>query len=213
MFNDFRARMDWCVENYDQANHRPIAAFDGDTTNNIVRMQAIPGQTVELDGSATTDPDGDAVEYNWWVYNEAGTYDDNLTVSNADEASTEITIPDDALNSQIHVILEVQDDNDIVTMYDYRRVVIDVVDSITSTGAGASKFAGYRTIYRAGVPYLKNVSQTPFELIFHDITGAKLQSSVLKANEEIALKRGGNLMIVTFKVGDSVQSMVIHPIR
>ena len=31
MFNDFRARMDWCVKPYDQANHNPVAAFNGDT--------------------------------------------------------------------------------------------------------------------------------------------------------------------------------------
>ncbi len=32
MWNDFRARMDWCVKPYEEANHNPIAAVNGDTS-------------------------------------------------------------------------------------------------------------------------------------------------------------------------------------
>jgi len=130
MYNDFRGRMDWCVNPYDEANHNPVAAFGEDTTDNIIRMKAVPGQSIELNASATTDPDGDSVNFKWWVYNEAGTYAEEITIQNADEASTELKIPNDALNSEIHVVLEVQDENDIVSLYDYRRVVIDVVGQV-----------------------------------------------------------------------------------
>ena len=37
-----------------------------------------------------------------------------------------VEIPEDAGNSHIHVILEVRDNNSIVSMYDYRRVVINI---------------------------------------------------------------------------------------
>jgi hypothetical protein len=37
-----------------------------------------------------------------------------------------VTIPADAAGKQIHVILEVRDDNPIMALYAYRRVVIDV---------------------------------------------------------------------------------------
>ena len=36
------------------------------------------------------------------------------------------TIPTDAKDKQLHLILEVWDDNEIVNLVDYRRVVIDV---------------------------------------------------------------------------------------
>ena len=29
MWNDFKARMDWCVQPYAKANHHPVAAFNG----------------------------------------------------------------------------------------------------------------------------------------------------------------------------------------
>ena len=32
MWNDFRARMDWCVQSYEEANHNPVAVLDGDAT-------------------------------------------------------------------------------------------------------------------------------------------------------------------------------------
>ena len=127
MFNDFKGRMDWCVMPYDQANHNPVAAFNGDTTDTIVHLKAIPGQTVPLDASASSDPDKDGLKIKWWVYQEAGTYKNEIAIPNHTAPVTSLTIPDDATGSEIHVILEVQDDNRIVSLYDYRRVIVSVV--------------------------------------------------------------------------------------
>ena len=129
MFNDFRARMDWCVKAYDQANHNPVAAFNGDTTDAIVNLKAAPGKTVKLDASASTDPDKDELSIKWWVYREVGTYSKALTVADDTATVSALTIPKDAGESEIHVILEVRDRSDIVPMYDYRRIVISVVGS------------------------------------------------------------------------------------
>ena len=41
-------------------------------------------------------------------------------------AATSVTVPDDATGKEIHVILEVQDDSEIVPLYDYRRVIVTV---------------------------------------------------------------------------------------
>ncbi|MDC0584720.1 hypothetical protein OAO55_03220 [Bacteroidales bacterium] len=38
-----------------------------------------------------------------------------------------VTIPKNAKGKQIHIILEIQDDNEIACLYDYRRIVIDVL--------------------------------------------------------------------------------------
>lgn len=129
MFNDFRGRMDWCVKSYDDANHNPVAAINGDTTDTIVQLKAMPGQTIKLDASASTDPDGDELDFRWWIYSEAGSYSSAITLSEDSANVTNVAIPDDAEGSELHVILTIRDRSDIVSMYDYRRVVINIVDS------------------------------------------------------------------------------------
>lgn len=126
MFNDFRARMDWCVKPYAEANHNPVAAVNGNISNTIVRLKVKSGQALDLDASATTDPDGDDLLFNWWIYPEAGTYQGDVTITDTKESKAEIMVPDDAGGKQIHVILEVRDDHREVSLYDYRRVVLDV---------------------------------------------------------------------------------------
>ena len=125
-FNDFICRMDWCLNPYDKANHHPVAAFQGDKSDTIIRRQAKPGQTISLDASATTDPDGDTVDIRWYTYPEAGTYAGKVTILDGEQAQASVTIPADAAGKQIHVILEVKDLNPIASLYDYRRIVIDV---------------------------------------------------------------------------------------
>ena len=41
IWNDFKARMDWCVQPYAQANHHPVVAVDGDSSNAIVKINVI----------------------------------------------------------------------------------------------------------------------------------------------------------------------------
>jgi hypothetical protein len=129
MFNDLRGRMDWCVNSYDEANHNPVAAINGDASNTIMRKRASPGQTITLDASASTDPDGDEIDFHWWVYPEAGTYSHQVTLSKESAMVTSLVVPVDASGSEIHVVLSIQDRSAVVPMYDYRRVVISVDES------------------------------------------------------------------------------------
>jgi hypothetical protein len=126
MFNDFRGRMDWCVNPPENANHNPVAAFRDDSGDSIIRLTAKPGEILSLDASASSDPDGDEINTLWWIYSEAGTYEGDLDIHHPDHATTNLAIPEDAICREIHVILEVIDDNAIVPMYDYRRIVISV---------------------------------------------------------------------------------------
>jgi len=140
--NDFAGRMDWCVKDYEYANHNPIAAFNGNTDNTIICLKAKPGQEISLDASASRDPDGgtppggnpDTLNYRWFVYPDVTTYKGPLRIGDDRSSKTSITIPKDAAGCQIHIILQVDDNSPIVSvpakrgpsMCDYRRIVIDV---------------------------------------------------------------------------------------
>jgi hypothetical protein len=129
MFNDLICRMDWCVKPFQSANHHPVAAVNGDKSGSIFRISAQSGEVIHLDASASTDPDGDALTYSWWVYEEAGTYPGRVSILNSAQAKAGVRIPTGAVGRQIHVILEVKDSN-AVALHDYRRIVIDVSESV-----------------------------------------------------------------------------------
>jgi hypothetical protein len=118
--------MDWCVKEYKEANHHPVAAFGKDLSGTIVRLTSSPGKQIRLDASASKDPDNDALSYRWYVYPEAGTYDGVPDITGTGEKVAGIIIPKDAGGKQNHVILDVQDKNPIVSLFAYRRVVTDV---------------------------------------------------------------------------------------
>ena len=126
MYNNQKARSDWCIKPYADANHHPIAAFNGDPSDTIVHLNARAGQTIQLDATASSDPDNDRLSFSWYPYPESGSYSSSITIENAAQAQASYHIPQDANRSQIHIILEVRDHNDIVSLYDYRRIVIDV---------------------------------------------------------------------------------------
>lgn len=126
MFNDMKARWDWCVQPYAEANHHPTAAFGDDNSDAIVELTAAGGESLEFDASQSTDPDGDEIAYSWWVYPEAGTYPGAVAIQGADQAKATVRIPSGADGTEIHLILEIRDDNALGALYDYRRLVIAV---------------------------------------------------------------------------------------
>jgi hypothetical protein len=65
--NELAVRADWCVKNYNEANHPPLVNLT--VEQDIV---AASGETIKL-ACNPSDPDGDNLSCNWWQYNEAGT--------------------------------------------------------------------------------------------------------------------------------------------
>lgn len=124
--NDFQARMDWCVKSWKQTNHKPVAVFNNDMSDGIVYINASAGEEIELNAAKSTDPDGDSIAFCWYNYPEAGTYEKIVDVKNPELAKTSFQVPEDASGKQIHIILEARDNNPIVSLYDYRRIVVNV---------------------------------------------------------------------------------------
>ncbi|TVQ82391.1 MAG: DUF1593 domain-containing protein, partial [Bacteroidetes bacterium] len=119
---DFAARMQWtATSTYEDANHAPIVRLNHDED-----LKVKAGEEITLDASPTFDPDGDELAFNWWVYPEAGSYEGQIDVQDANTPKSRIAIPDDAAAGEtIHVICEVKDKAEY-PMTRYRRVVLTV---------------------------------------------------------------------------------------
>ncbi len=118
--NDFAARADWCVKPYKQANHPPVA-----TLNQARNLRVKPGQAITLNGSAT-DPDGNALSYRWWQYEEVDSYPGTVSIRQPGQAKATFIVPTDAVAGQtIHLILEVADTG-TPSLTRYQRVIATV---------------------------------------------------------------------------------------
>jgi hypothetical protein len=119
--NDFASRADWCVKPYDQANHAPVVKLA-----HALDLKVRPGKKVSLSAKGTTDPDGDALTYRWWQYQEADTYEGAIDIVDAGKQGTSFTVPvDGGKGETIHVICEVTD-NGTPPLTRYRRVVVEI---------------------------------------------------------------------------------------
>lgn len=129
MWNDFKARMDWCVQPFEKANHPPVAMLNGDNSNSIIKLYAKPGEVMKFNASGSTDPDKDNLNYSWWIYPEAGQkpYGKALPIKKQFAEKVKFVVPANASGKELHLILEVWDQSKIVPLVDYRRVVIKVI--------------------------------------------------------------------------------------
>ncbi len=129
--NDFAARMDWTIKPYAQANHPPVAKLDHPAI-----IKAKPGERVNLSATASSDPDGDALSFEWFCYEEPGT----RRMSNSstgvkhdivgfDQPKAWLTVKTSRVVppgiGTMHIILAVTD-HGTPRLTRYQRVIIDV---------------------------------------------------------------------------------------
>ncbi len=117
---DFAARAKWLISSYGSANHPPDARITGASA-----LTVPSGQTVPLDATPSTDPDGNGLSYHWWVYREAGSHTGSMTIENDRVAVTSLVAPQVTSTKTVHVILEVTDSGS-PALTRYQRLVLTV---------------------------------------------------------------------------------------
>lgn len=122
IFNNFAARMDWA--NTGKGNRNPVVIIDGDKGIDAINVVCKPGEKIKLDASKTFDPDGDTLHYKWWVLQVAGTYANEIEISNNDSKIATVQIPSDSAGKKFHVICEVTDEG-VHNLTSYRRIIFE----------------------------------------------------------------------------------------
>jgi Protein of unknown function (DUF1593) len=137
--NDFAARMSWTIADFAHANHNPIAVIDGKQGTAPIEMDVQAGQSVTLEASQSSDPDGQPLHFHWFHYAEAGLADGNvasLSLTGGDTSRVEVKA-ESACHPQwlpmipckgdgiAHIILAVTDEGS-PRLTSYRRVILHV---------------------------------------------------------------------------------------
>jgi hypothetical protein len=118
--NDFAARMDWCTQSYEQANHPPIPGIDQPD-----RITVKSGEVFELDARSSTDPDGDSLSFFWFQYPEAGTCKARFRFSAENTIGVAVTAPKVEQPETTHIILRVTDKAS-PPLSRYKRVIVTI---------------------------------------------------------------------------------------
>jgi hypothetical protein len=129
--NDFSARMDWTTNPVEQANHPPVPVLD-----HPMKMKMKKGERVNLSAKGSSDPDGDALSYDWFCYSEAGTFPVSsarsgqpIDIQNSDQPEAWFEIPASRVmppgTGSIHIILAVTDHGS-PRLTRYKRVIVEV---------------------------------------------------------------------------------------
>ncbi len=125
--NDFAARMDWTINDYKNANHPPVAKLSCPA-----EMTAKVGDTINLSAMASSDPDGDELQFKWYYYPEPGTFNtatarngNPIKIENADKAEASFVVPKTERYGTMHFIVEVTDKG-TPSLTRYQRVIVNV---------------------------------------------------------------------------------------
>lgn len=120
--NDFAARMDWTIRPYASANHPPEVRL-----THANHLTARAGETVVLDASPSTDPDGDSLSFWWFQYEEAGTYRGTIQMWGAENLwARHFTVPDVKEEATAHFIVRVTDKGE-PPLSRYARVIVTML--------------------------------------------------------------------------------------
>jgi PelA/Pel-15E family pectate lyase len=117
--NDFAARMDWCLKEFNDANHAPVAKLKGSRQRDVKASE-----TVKLAATAT-DPEGKKLTCKWWQYADADSAKAVVTIMNCDSLDQASFVAPDEPGNQVQIILQVTDDG-TPPLVGYQRVICNI---------------------------------------------------------------------------------------
>jgi hypothetical protein len=117
--NDFAARLDWCVKEFKDANHSPLAKVKGP-----IKRDVKPGEIVKLQATST-DPDGNQLTCKWWQYADADSATNTVTIPNSTSLDQASFVAPNEPGKQVQIILEVTD-NGTPPLTGYQRVICNI---------------------------------------------------------------------------------------
>jgi hypothetical protein len=80
-----------------------------------------------LSAEGTKDPDGHELSYWWFVYREAGTFEEDVSLEGNVSDELRVLVPEEAVGKTVHIVLAVTDQGD-PPLSRYRRVVIKCLE-------------------------------------------------------------------------------------
>jgi dienelactone hydrolase len=183
--NDFKARMDWCVKPFNAANHPPRIVLNGVGGSEVLRLAADTGAELKLDASASTDPDGHRLNFEWFVYREPGTYRGPVAITGTHAATATLRIPKDAAGHTIHIVVAVTDQGE-PPLTRYRRAVITASDA-------ASAWRTIEPFFQPPAEFANQIGPYRSPLRFNDGTRVTTHAEWARRRAEI-LKQWTDLM-------------------
>jgi hypothetical protein len=126
--NDFAARMDWTIKPYAGANHPPVARLKHPN-----RLTVKTGERVTLSAEGSSDPDRNALSYEWIHYGEPGTLAIStartgapLKIDGAATIAASFIAPRVSKPETLHIVLAVTDQG-TPPLTRYQRVIVTIV--------------------------------------------------------------------------------------
>jgi hypothetical protein len=120
--NDFAARIGWTTLPYARANHPPVPRLAHPD-----HLSVRSGETVMLDASGTSDPDGDSLSYLWFPYPEATGWTRPIALQGAENMRRALfRAPDVSRAETVHFILRVTDKG-TPPLSRYKRVIVTIL--------------------------------------------------------------------------------------
>ena len=124
--HDIAARADWSnTPDFTGAHHNPMLVVNGDAGLAPLHITANIGETVHLSAEGSSDPDGNHLAFDWWIYTEASSYPGDVSITDASSMEASLVVPENAVGTEIHVILTAYDDGE-PALYRYRRIIVTV---------------------------------------------------------------------------------------
>ena len=118
--NDWAARMDWCVGDYQNCNHAPLVSVNGSTGKELLVIKANANDTVEFDANASTDPDGNSLNFEWLNYPETANISGEMVIITG-RGKASVKMSGLGKGKKLHLVLKVTD-NGKPNLTSYKRI-------------------------------------------------------------------------------------------